>query len=134
MAAFAMPELSRDYRFFLDGLRRRQLLAQRCSNCARLRFPAAPSCPHCASLEWSAEPLSGRGAVHSYIVHYHPPIPPYDAPHPVLLVDMDEGVRVLAALAGPADGIAIGMRVETEFAELGQEVVLNRFVAQGSQP
>jgi uncharacterized OB-fold protein len=126
--AFKAPELSRDYQFFMDGLNQHALLVQRCSSCGTVRHPPGPVCPECHSLAWTAEALKGTGTVYSYIVHYHPPIPPYDAPHPVVLVDMDEGVRVLAALEHcPIDRIEIGMRVRAHFVEVGPNLTFHRF-------
>lgn len=127
-----MPELSRDYSFFLEGLRQRQLLVQRCSACSALRHPPSPACPECHCLEWTPRALQGGGRIYSYIVHHHPPIPPYTSPHVVVLVDMDEGSRVLAALEGCAiDQIAIGLRVRVEFVEIGENFVLHRFRPEG---
>jgi uncharacterized OB-fold protein len=122
------PSLSRDYDFFLDGLVRHRLLVQQCSRCGTLRHPPGPMCPECQSLLWTERALSGRGIVHSYTVHYRPPIPPYQSPHTVVLADMEEGVRVLAAIAGcPIADIQIGLEVDTVFEDLGPDFTLHRF-------
>ena len=122
------PAMSRDFAFFFEGLKQRQLLAQRCDACDVLRHPPQPMCPKCNSFDWTAQPLSGAGRVYSYTVHYYPPIPPHTAPHPMVLVDMDEGVRVFAAFEGGEAGeLRIGLPVRTTFAELGPDFVLHRF-------
>jgi uncharacterized OB-fold protein len=66
---------NKDFDFFYRGLEVGQVLIQKCANCGSLRNPPSPACPDCRSLEWVAVPLNGRGVVHSYTVHHHPPLP-----------------------------------------------------------
>ena len=121
------PLVTEDYYFFFDGLAEEQLLAQRCGGCGNLRHPPQPMCPDCGSFTWTPEKLSGRGTVHSYAVHIHPPFPDYPSPHAIALVDMEEGVRVLGALVGAEpSSIRIGEPVAVEFAKVG-EIILHRF-------
>lgn len=77
-------------------------------------------CLVCQSLEWIAEPAQTLGTVHSYVIHYHPPLPDYPTPHAVVLVDIDDGIRITGALTGcrPED-VVIGMPVKLEFADRG---------------
>ena len=58
---------------------------------------------------------SGTGAVFSYTVHHHPPLPGFRVPHSVAIVEMDEGVRMVGAMDGDHDGLHIGARVGIEF-------------------
>lgn len=110
------PCSNRDFDFFYRGLEEEQLLVQRCQHCNQLRSLPSPGCANCGSLEWDAIPLSGEGEVYSYVTHHHPPLPGFSAPHPMALVTMDEGVRLLGAMDGtdPAD-LAIGRRVGVDF-------------------
>jgi uncharacterized OB-fold protein len=64
--------------------------------------------------------MSGRGTIHSYTVHHHPPLPHFAVPHPIALVALEEGVRFCAAMDGtdPA-AVTIGTRVEAEFVRRG---------------
>ena len=122
MADHSLPQplSSRDYEFFYQGLRERKLLVQKCGNCALVRNPPGPMCPRCRSLEWEALECTGRGTVHSYTIHHHPPLPGYDMPHAIVLVDMAEGFRLLGSFAGGGEGeIQIGMPVEIEFMQCG---------------
>jgi uncharacterized OB-fold protein len=110
------PCSNRDFDFFYRGLESEQLLVQRCARCGVLRNPPSPSCPSCRSFEWDTVPLSGRGRIHSYTVHYHPPLPGFATPHPVALVGMEEGVRFLGAMDGTDPSrLAIDLPVEAEF-------------------
>ncbi len=44
--------------------------------------------------------MSGRGKVYSYAVHHYPPLEGFALPHPVGVVQLEEGVRVVAGLDG----------------------------------
>ena len=93
-----------------------KLLIQKCSSCGALRHPPRPMCGKCQSTEWESIESSGKGSVHSYTVLHYPPIPGYDFPLPVVLVDLEEGTRVIANIAGcEIDDIRIGMKVECRF-------------------
>ena len=83
--------------WFWDGVDDGQLLFQRCANCGMLRHPPAPMCGDCHSLEWNAEPVSGRGTVYTWIVSHHPTEPDAD-PRIVVLVELEEGVRFVSNL------------------------------------
>src|SRR5262245_464850 len=107
---------NRDYDFFYEGLVDRKILIQQCASCQKLRQPPEPMCPDCHSLEWKTRAMSGSGKIYSYVVHRHPPLPGFQMPHPVGLIELDEGVRVVAALDPiPIDEIKIGMPVTAEF-------------------
>jgi len=110
------PCSNRDFDFFYRGLEDGQLLIQRCSSCQALRSLPSPGCENCGSLESEHVALSGEGEIYSFVTHYHPPLPGFSTPHPMALVTMDEGVRLLGAMDGtdPAD-LAVGQRVRTEF-------------------
>jgi uncharacterized OB-fold protein len=63
--------------------------------------------------------LGGTGTIFSYTVHHHPKLPDFDVPHPVALVEMDEGVRVIGAMDGQIGPLSIGARVHVEFVRRG---------------
>ena len=110
------PCSNRDFDFFYRGLEEERLLAQRCSTCNAVRTLPSPGCGECGSLEWEPVELAGEGEVYSFVTHYHPPLPGFAAPHPVALVTLDEGVRLLGAMDGTDPGeLAIGRRVRIEF-------------------
>lgn len=116
---------NRDYDFFYDGLEDQRLLVQQCSDCNVLRHPPEPMCPHCHSVHSGAREMAGTGTIYSYAVHYHPPLPGFDMPHPIGIVELDEGVRIVAGLDGMALGeIAIGVPVKAEFLRRGDLATL----------
>ena len=110
------PCSNQDFDFFYAGLEDQRLLVQKCSGCGEMRNPPSPMCGDCGSLRWTAEQLSGRGKVYSYIVHHHPPLPGFSTPHPVVLAELEEGIRFLAAgRPEHREALAIGKPVSVEF-------------------
>jgi len=113
------PAITHDNAFFWDGLNRRELLIQSCNGCGRLRHPPGPMCPHCHSLDWTAIAANRGGKIHSFVVIHHPKMPGFDYPLAVILVELDEGVRIVANLIdAAASEIAIGQPVICEFREV----------------
>jgi len=110
------PAITHDNAFFWDGLNRGELLIQSCNGCGRLRHPPGPMCPHCHSLDWTAIAAQRGGKIHSFVVIHQPKMPGFDYPLPVILVELDEGVRIVANLIDAAESeIAIGQSVTCEF-------------------
>ena len=102
-----------DNGWWWEAVDRDEILIQRCTSCGALRHPPRPMCHECRSLEWEGVPTSGQGTVHSYVVMHHPPIPGYEYPLPIGLIDLDEGTRMVSNLVECELGeIHIGMRVE----------------------
>ena len=91
-----------------------KLTIQRCATCQTLRHPPRPMCSECRSIEWDFVESSGRGIVASFTVLHHPKFPGYDYPLIIVLVDLEEGTRLVAQLldCDRAD-VEFGMRVES---------------------
>ena len=122
------PVISRDTKFFWDGLSAGELRIQRCGGCGTLRHPPGPMCPGCQR-PGSAEPgyvvAAGTGIVFSYVVHHHPPVPGKRLPLVIALVELDEGVRVLGEMVGVTpDQVSIGMPVRIEYLRIDDELTL----------
>src|SRR5439155_14052247 len=122
------PAMNQDTEFFWQGCRRGDLLIQRCASCGTLRHPPRPACGRCRSLEWDAQRASGRGSLHSYVVHHYPPVPGFEPPYVVALVELEEGTRLVSNLVGvdPSE-VAIGMPVEVTFERVDDELTLPLF-------
>ena len=124
------PARSADTSFFWEGAQRGELLIQRCAACGTLRHPPGPGCAACGSLDWDTVRSAGRGTVFSYAVHHYPPIPGFDYPLVIGLVELDEGTRLVSNLVGvEPDDVEIGMLVEVVFEEFGDELTLPVFRA-----
>jgi uncharacterized OB-fold protein len=129
MAHRLAPTANRDSQFFYDGLREHKLLIQQCSDCETLRVPPRPMCGNCQSLSWQPIESGGRGSVYSYVMPQYPPLPFFDYPYIVVLVELDEGVRMVSNLRDidPAD-VKVGMAVEVFFQAFNDdELVLHQF-------
>jgi hypothetical protein len=133
MAQYAgpLPVPTPETRPFWDGVRRHELLLQRCRPCGEHFFYPRAVCPKClsADLEWRA--VSGRGTLHTFtVVHRGARGFPIGPPYVIAIVALDEGPRLMTNLVGiepdPAR-IAIGMPVEVVFEDVTPEVTLPHF-------
>jgi uncharacterized protein len=91
------PIIHADDRYFWAGVAERRLLIQHCTVCGMLRHPPSPMCGYCGSLEWDTQEASGRGRVLTWLLSRHPNAPDENA-RVVVLVELDEGVRVVSNL------------------------------------
>ena len=74
--------------------------------------------------------MSGKGEIYSFVRHHHPTIPPFESGHPVILVQLDEGPRLVSELVEDKTWgaeIEIGMRVEVQFDEVEDGFIMPRF-------
>jgi uncharacterized OB-fold protein/acyl dehydratase len=122
------PPLGHDNKWWWDGIDAGELRIQRCKECGVLRHPPRPMCGSCQSIAWDWTVSAGAGSVYSFVVMHHPPIPGYDFPLPVALIELDEGTRLVANVAGcaPSD-VKIGMRVQARIEAADEAMMLPFF-------
>ncbi len=121
-----------DNGWWWEAVDRGELLIQKCSECESLRHPPRPMCPHCQSTAWTGAASTGRGTVYSFVVLRHPPIPGYDYPLPVAVIDLEEGTRIVSNVVGcKPDEVHIGMRVELSIENVDEELKLPLFRPRG---
>ena len=126
--AHPRPAITQDTAFFWEGLKEHRLLIRRCTRCQHLHHPPGPSCPQCQSSDWVAQQMSGRGIVYSYVIVHQPQLAAFSYPLPVALVELEEGIRLIANLPRMSpERVRIGMPVEVEFAEVAPGYVLYAF-------
>ncbi|WP_436956571.1 bifunctional MaoC family dehydratase N-terminal/OB-fold nucleic acid binding domain-containing protein [Streptomyces sp. SudanB182_2057] len=124
------PVINRDNAGFWQGVAEGRLLIQRCTACGTLRHPWLPGCNACGGLGWDTVEASGEGTVYSYVVVHHPPVPGFDPPYAVALVELAEGVRMVGDVIGvPYDEVRIGMPVRAGFRRVDGEPTLPVFQA-----
>jgi uncharacterized OB-fold protein len=92
-----------------------QLLVRACGSCAHRWYLRRDFCPHCGSENVLAHVSEGSGTVAASTVVHRPPsdTPGSDTPFGIVLVDLDEGVRVMGrSTAGrrPGDRVAVDFR------------------------
>jgi uncharacterized OB-fold protein len=94
-------------------------------------------CPSCQATETDWREASGRGTVYSWVVAAHPVHPTLadQVPYVVGLVELEEGVRVVANVTGcTPDEVTAGMPVEVYFEDVDAEVRLPNFRAVRTDP
>jgi uncharacterized OB-fold protein/acyl dehydratase len=106
------PLLTLDNACFFDGLAEGEIRVQSCESCGKLRHPPRPRCAACGSYDYGTVAAAGTGTLHSYVVVHHPPMPGFTYPLPVGLVDLTEGVRLVAELDLDPTELEIGMPLE----------------------
>jgi uncharacterized OB-fold protein/acyl dehydratase len=122
------PPLGHDNKWWWDGIDAGELRIQRCKECKTLRHPPRPMCGNCQSTLWDWAVATGAGTVYSFVVMHYPPIPGYDFPLPVALIDLDEGTRLVANVVGckPSE-VHVGMRVQAKIEAADEEMNLPFF-------
>jgi len=103
---------------FFEALRSGRLLLPRCPRDGFFFYPRN-RCPACLRADWSWQPASGRGRVHSFTVDrvgHDPALAPL-VPLVIAIVELEEGPRLSANLVDCAsEDVSVGMLVQAEFA------------------
>jgi uncharacterized protein len=133
-----VPLADADTRAYWEGAKAHELLAQRCSNCNRLRWPPQGFCPHCYSWDFTWDTLRQTGRVQSYVViHQAPPAFANEAPYAVARVAIDDTEERVILTANVIDiewtQVRVGMRMEVVFDDVTPEVTLPRFRATAAE-
>lgn len=124
---FPVPVIDQDTKPFWDGCDRRELFIQRCGSCATWLWQPRPICSTCQTPQPVWTKVTGDGVIASWTVMRPPTLPAFASmvPFVVLLVALDEGVRLLGYLVddagrvcqtdGSAESVATGRRVRLRF-------------------
>ena len=115
---------------FYEHCKQKQLCFQRCKQCAKWRHVPRVMCAACGSWEWEGVASKGRGKVFTWTVVRRPMHPAFkdDAPYAPVVVQMDEGVRLVTSLIDcTPDEIQRGMPVEVVFDAVTPDVTLPKF-------
>lgn len=122
------PPLGHDNRWWWEGIERGELLIQKCSACGTLRHPPRPMCGKCQSLEWGSIVAKGRGTVYSFTILHHPKLPGYEYPLPCVLIELEEGTRLVSNVVGcKPEEIRIGMPVALSIEAVDDQIELPLF-------
>jgi uncharacterized OB-fold protein len=123
-----MPPILWDNEGFWEGVSRHELVFQKCADCGTWLHPPRPACPNCRSFEKKWVPSSGKGTVYSWVTYVESPHPAFVAPYAVVLVEMEEGVRLVSNLIDvKPEEISIGMPVEVTFDDVAEGLTLPKF-------
>lgn len=125
-----LPDLQGHAGEFFGWCKRRELRFQRCTACTAWRHVPREMCPECGSFEWEWARSTGRGTIFTWTVVARALHPAFqsDAPYAPVVVEMEEGVRLLSAMTDCApEDLHVGMPVEVVFEDVTGEVTLPRF-------
>jgi hypothetical protein len=103
-------------RLFFDAASEKRLVYQTCDTCRMTVFYPRTVCPHCGGENLRLHDSAGLGTVYSFTVQHRARDSRFEVPMTVVLVDLDEGFRVLADLVD-ASSVEVGMPVEVVFGE-----------------
>jgi uncharacterized OB-fold protein len=98
----------------LTSLHQVSLMGSRCNACQETTLGTNSVCPNCGGRELESGPLSRAGTLYTYTVVRHRPPGDYKGPEPFQpfalgLVELPEGLRVMAPIEGDPAAIRIGM-------------------------
>lgn len=117
------PVRNRDTAFFWDGTAAGELRIQSCNACGALRHPPGPLCPDCHAADRGFVLAGGQGTIFSFLTHHAPQLPGKELPLSLVLVELDEGVRMVGEWTGDGPA-AIGDRVEAVFDRVDDDLTL----------
>jgi len=103
------------------------LLGARCVDCGTVNTPPSvhPACTGCGGAKLEEIALARTGSVHTFVVNHTMPAP-FLAPLPLVVVDLDDGARLmLQGTSDDATSLAIDDRVE---------LVLRRYTVERGVP
>lgn len=117
-AGLPMPVPDPDTQPFWDGTARDELLVQRCAACSTWTWQPRPMCSVCRGTDLPWQPVAGTGRAVTWTVPRPPLLPALSqlAPFVVLVVELDEGVRMIGMMVGEdglplrTDGTDVGLR------------------------
>ncbi|HUY63293.1 MAG TPA: OB-fold domain-containing protein [Acidimicrobiales bacterium] len=104
--------------FVRGNLEMLALLGARCRACATVSTPPSihPTCTGCGGSDLEIVSLARRGTVQTFVVNQTMP-PPFQAPLPLVVVDLDDGARLMvqgtsadAAELAIGDTVVLGLR------------------------
>ncbi len=121
----------------LSPLEQVQLAGSKCHSCGEVSLGKRSTCPNCGNDDIEEIALSRRGKLWSYTVIRHRPPGDYKGPEPFVpfglgLVDLPEGIKVVAPIDGDVEKLNIGMELELAVYNLydneeGNEVIAFKF-------
>jgi len=94
-----------------------RLMGSQCEQCHETTLGTNAVCPNCGGTALKARPLSRQGTLYTFTVVRHKPPGDYRGPEPFVpfamgLVELPDGIRVLAPLEGGIESIRIGMPLQ----------------------
>jgi len=115
---------------FYDHCKNHELRFQQCFDCGTWRHMPRECCEECGSFNWNWKPSSGKGTLFSWTIIHRALHPAYkeEVPYASVIVEMEEGVRLVTELDGIThDELELGIPLEVFFEDVAPDVALHRF-------
>lgn len=113
---------------FWEAVQQHDLVFQSCTSCDVQRYPSGPRCSNCGSSGYVWAKSAGAGTVVSWVRFHQNYYPEYDfdLPYYVVLVQLDEGPRMIA---GVTEGTtpSTDQRVQVQFVRREADFALPMF-------
>jgi len=125
-----LPAPDADTAAFWRGLRDGKLLLQHCADCGHVQYYQQATCRACGREDLEHRAASGRGKVYSFSVVQRAPGPAFkaDVPYAVLLVELEEGPRMISTYTGGSpDEVSFDMNVVLTLEKVNEDITLPRF-------
>ncbi len=123
----------------LSPLKQVHLAGSKCHFCGEVSLGKRSTCPNCGHNDIEELALSQRGKLWTYTVIRHRPPGDYKGPEPFVpfglgLVELPEGIQVLAPIDGDIEKLSIGMQLELEAYNLYDNEEGNKVIAFKFKP
>ena len=121
-----LPRPTAETRAFWEGCTSGELRFQRCNECGHVQLIPRSLCENCHGTDLRWHRSSGQGTVLSFTEVFRAPVPAFKSmvPYVIVLVNMDEGFRLMANVRNPnTTPVSIGQRVTIGFTAV-ESVVL----------
>ena len=123
----------------LAPLEKVSLMGSRCGKCGEVSLGQRFQCGSCGATHLEGIPLSKRGKLWTYTVIRHKPPGDYKGPDPFVpfglgLVELPEGIRVLAPIQADPEKIKVAMELELEVYPLYTDENKNEVMAFRFRP
>ncbi|MDP6345986.1 MAG: Zn-ribbon domain-containing OB-fold protein [Alphaproteobacteria bacterium] len=122
-----LPPPNEESRPFWEAMKEHRLVLQKCGACGKVRHYPRPVCDACFSMDTEWMEASGKGQVHSWTISHHAFHPGFkgDLPLVLVIVDLDEGVRMCAQARDlDPEGLRIGLPVRVDFEDATDDLTL----------
>jgi uncharacterized OB-fold protein len=116
-----LPRPTAETKPFWEGCAAGVLRYQSCARCGTVQFIPRSFCAQCQGDALTWHDCAGYGKVLSHTTVFRAPTQAFreEVPYVIALIDMDEGFRLMANVAGGAAApVAIGTRVRIVFREV----------------
>ena len=125
----ARPKATPETKHFWDGVQAGELRLQKCNKCSKAYFPPRPFSPYTGTRNVEVFEASGRGTLHSYVIH-HRPVPGFKPPYAIAVVELEEGPRMMTNIIDcpqTPEALVLDMPLEVAFVPMDDSISLPLF-------